>query len=149
MFDDENLFGQPRSPIVIKTSGSWESNNWQRCVQINDELDKLSFYDKRVFFKTLSKEEASGILPEYNRRRNNEIARPGCVVKCLNVITVYVDDTNCESHRYSDYALVIGNLQHGGYDRILCLFKPVNTLRGNRIFARASISCITEYIYND
>jgi len=137
----------PWSPIVRKTDSSWESMNWERCVQINDVLDKLSLYDRQVEYELLTEEEQAGILPEYGRRRNNEIAPPGSIVKCNNIINVILDDSDKYVQRpYNDHALVISNPKYGEYERILHLFIPIETHLGNRIFARCSIYNMTVVI---
>lgn len=137
----------PWSPIIRKTDPSWESMNWERCVQINDVLDKLSLYDQQVEYELLTKEEQVGILPEYSRRRNNEIALPGSIVKCNNIVNVILDDSDkYEQRPYNDHALVISNPEYGGYERILYLFIPVETHLGNRIFARCLIYNMTVVI---
>lgn len=139
MFDDETQ-GKPWSPLVATTDDSWELQNRDRCIEINDQLDKLSLYDRRVLYQTLSDAEQSGIIPEYGRRRNNEIAPPGSMVRCKHVWIFNTSNRMGSSHTYDGTALVIAAPERGGYDRILYLTGAIEIVGyGKHKFARSQI----------
>ena len=137
---------------MIKTSSQmadeWEAANPERAIELNDIIDSHKTMDaKRAFVATLNKEEKNGLLNEYMRRRENEHAPLGSLVRgkhhdqvnghSFSFVVRNGDSTMHACHL--GLATVIGQDGHGGCVRYLVLQPPWQNKEGTVVmFAEAS-----------
>ncbi len=133
----------------MKDSGQladeWETANYDRAMHLNDMLDACAdIHEKRALFQTFTKEEKNGLIPELVRRRNNEEAPTGSLVKASHPnrgISIWAGrgspSVTCATHYGT--ATVLGHV-YGSHIRLLLLQPPWVNREGQCImFAEASI----------
>lgn len=120
----------------------WEVANPQRATELNDALDAcLDITAKRLLYKTFTKDEQNGLMPEYIRRAENRVAQVGTLVKPrnkhgINITCQSYERTTWASH--TNLAVVIGHDSYGSNKRILLLSPPWRNKEGEVLhFAEA------------
>lgn len=132
----------------MKDSGQnareWEEANPRRAIELNDMLDACTTIDeKRALYKTFTKEEQNGLIPEFCRRRENKEAPVGSLVKPAHEVRgisiVAGRGTKHSIHAtHFGLATVIGQDGYGGMWRYLVLHPPWRDREGRCImFAEA------------
>ena len=130
-----------------QTARVWEAANYQRAMEINDILDPMTIQERRVFVQTLTEEEKNGLIPEYGRRRNNEKARPGALVKPRGkTFSIWQRQANGSlSACWWGLAIVLGIPEHGSHIRYLQLLPHWQDKEGKRIhFCEAYVNDLLE-----
>lgn len=122
---------------------AWQSCNRDRIVELNDALDTCrALPDRRILYGTLSREEKLGIMDEYIRRRTNETAPVGSLVRPrrppygFSITVRRQGSVTYASHH--DLATVVG-AEDGTYVRYVFLNPPWTNVEGHVIaFAEAN-----------
>lgn len=139
----------------MKDSGQlareWEETHPERCKELVDQIEHLYYAhptrkEVRAFYKTLTKEEKRGVIPEWCRRQENRVAPAGSLVRGryhdpVNGHKFHFTQRNGTSTLSSMHlgtALVLGSAGHGSYTRYVMLQPPWVNKEGDRVvFAEA------------
>ena len=122
----------------------WEAANFDRAMELNDMLDACAdIFEKRKLFQTFTKVEQNGLIPEYSRRRVDQEAPVGSLVKPRYERGYTIWDrssTRTFTASYSNLATVLCQPEHGSLRRLVLLHVPWNDQEGNRMWL-AEVSC--------
>jgi hypothetical protein len=125
-------------PLLPEPSDTaWEAANPLRAMQLNDMLDACpTLAEKRELFRTLTKEEQDGLMPEYTRRCADREAPVGSLVRVKYAgagINVRGRSWSLWA-RYDGLATVIGQPSRGSYTRFLYLHSGVTDSGGHELW---------------
>ena len=138
-----------RPPKVTRTDGhevalAWEREHRERCKELNDVLDSLPNTEaRREYYAALSAEERHGLIPEYVRRRTNEDAPVGALVRPTHErfsFTVRRDGGGVMRASHDGLAFIVAIPQHGS-PRRAALLHPAWRDREGCVVRFAEISC--------
>jgi hypothetical protein len=105
----------------------WEAANHARAMELNDMLDPLTIQQRRALCETFTEDEQNGLVPEYIRRRNNEEAPVGSLVKPNKWygFAIWARIPGGHLHTiHNGLALVVGAPEHGTSLRYVYLLPP-------------------------
>lgn len=122
---------------------AWEREHPERSKELNDVLDGLPLKARRAYYAQLTDDERQGLIPEYVRRRTDEEAPVGALVKPIHgrfSFSVRHDGGGVMRASHDGLAFIVAIPQHGSPRRAV-LLHPAWRDREGCVVRFAEISC--------